>query len=267
MLMGLDFIDSALGLRYRASDEPQQLWVEVDVDGQPSQPFAGGSMRLLVDGINDGIAGGDLFAPTLPKAKILQGPTPEEAAGSRYRWTLEVSAVAPSYMVSMVAELRRAGFDRFVSRMSIVGSVAPDETEASVREEEVRRSLQSPSPGHLRAWPRISFPVTALHHPSGLMASLRLEFADPIDKPFRRALEQFVMRWVNSLRNTPDDNGEEVFFNPHRMLPYFGQSPTEFSVRLPEFRYEKATARAAILNMLERLHASGTPVLQARVEV
>src|SRR4051794_31838292 len=141
ILSMMDFATNGLVVRYRASDQPQELRVDVEVAGAPQLPFAPIAMRTLVDTINRGVAAGNVFDPRVSSAEILSGPSEEEARGTQYRWTLRMAGVEPRFMRNMVEELRRAGFQHPVRYMSIVGSLAQDRSPLSVDELTVRNWL------------------------------------------------------------------------------------------------------------------------------
>ncbi|MGK3964031.1 hypothetical protein WMF38_07610 [Sorangium sp. So ce118] len=248
----LEFAQRSLSVAYRASPAPQELIVEVDVAGPPMAPFAPMAMRAVVDAINGGAAGGSLFPPASGSARRLAGAWDEpDGLGVSYRWVLQVAAVAPGFIRNMVEELRRAGMNRPVVRMRIAGALPPDSSPLSVRESQVRAWLDDPR-AYLEPWPSPGFAFHSVLQSEG--ATLRIELAQAIDPPVRQALEDLSVQWLNAIRNYASRQGDEVLFNPHRMLPTFGQGKAEFRALYPEFLYAREPAAAVLVNMLTRFH-------------
>ncbi|KYF70861.1 hypothetical protein [Sorangium cellulosum] len=252
LIRHLDFAQRSLSVAYRASPAPQELVVDVDVAGPPMAPFAPMAMRAVVDAINAGAAGGALFPPAAGYARRLAGPWDEpDGLGVSYRWVLEIAAVAPGFLRNMVEELRRAGMNQPVVRMRIAGALPLDNSPLSVRESQVRSWLDDPR-AYLEPWTRPGFPFHVVSRSEG--ATLRVELAQAIDPPLRQALEDLSVQWLNVIRNYASRQGEEVLFNPHRMLPAFGQGRAEFRAHYPEFLYARDPAAAVLVNMLTRFH-------------
>ena len=259
----LEFAQHGLSVAYQASPLPQELEVEVDVAGRPIAPFAHMAMRAVVDAVNDGAAGGAVFPPEASQALRLEGPwEDEDALGESYRWALRVSGVAPLFLRNMVEELRRAGMNQPVVRMRIAGSLPLDGGPLSAREGDVRAWLDDPR-AYLDAWPSPGFPLHRV--PRNHDATLRIELARPIDPPLRMALEDLSVKWLNVIRNYESRYGGEVIFNPHRMLPSFGQGKAEFRAYFPELPYTREPASAALVNLLARFHAQVARVAVAEL--
>ena len=266
LLSQLDFCRSGLSIRYQASDRPQALFVEVIVDGTPAQPFANWAMQCVLDTVNFGGGGGDIFSPAECSLEMIAGPlSPEEALRSTYAWELKAKAICPGFMRNVVEELRRAGFDRSPLTMSIRGEIPTDGSEMSVTERKVLGWLDDPR-AYPAAWPKPPFPLNVVSKgDSGVEADIRMVVGAPIDPALRTDLEFFVLRWLNAIRNYVAEDGEEVLFNPNRMRPTFGQSRTEFRAYFPYFVYGSDAARAMLINMMTRLHHDRVPVLEAEI--
>ncbi|MEJ7728291.1 MAG: hypothetical protein WKG00_03670 [Polyangiaceae bacterium] len=266
LIPGLDFASRALRVSYCASTAPQEVVIDVTVAAAPVAPFAGWSMQAVCAAINLGAAGGAVFSPAAGAVERLSGPWSElEGAGASYSWVLRVASVDPLFIRNMVEELRRSGFDRQVTWMSIQGSLPLDGTSMSVREGEVRAWLDDPNayPG---TWPALPFAVRQGDRgASGLVGHLRVGAAAAIDVATRTRLEELSVHWLNCLRNVPSVYGGLVDFDPNRMLPHFAQGKTEFRARFPELPYLPAPSRAALTNMLARFHETVLPLTEVEL--
>jgi hypothetical protein len=263
LLPHLEFASRALTVSYRGSLDPQDVTIDVAVLAPPAAPFAHMAMRAVVDAVNAGVAGGDVFSPGAGRAERLAGPWYDaDALGANYRWVIEVAGVAPLFVRNMVEELRRAGMNRDVVAMSIVGALPVDATPMSVREAHVRAWLDDAG-AYLPAWPSLGVPVTSTPRETG--AALRLEMAQPISPPVRQALEDLSVNWLNFIRNYVGERGGMVYADPHKTLPSFGQSKTEFRALYEEFLYAKGPARALLVNMLARFHERVARIAAAEI--
>ncbi len=261
----LDFARSNLALAYRASPEPQQLYLDVVARAPPAEvPMAHWCIAQLLDTINSGGAGGAVFSPSQGFARCLTGPqTPAEASTHRYQWTLEIAAVAPRFMRNFVEELRRAGMEQPITAMRIAGALPPDRSPLSVTEHEVRAWLDDPT-AYLEAWPTPGFPVTFTETNEG--ALLRIELGERITPALRLELERVCVLWINSMRNCAAELGGDVsLIDVGKVLPVFAQTKVELRARYGEFLYLRAPAQAMIVNLLQRFHDEVAPLAALEV--
>lgn len=263
LLPHLEFTSRALTVAYRASLDPQDVTIDVAVAGFPVAPFAHMAARAVVDAVNGGAAGGAVFSPSAGRAERLAGPWEDaDSLGTSYRWVIEVAGVAPLFVRNMVEELRRAGMDRDVVAMSIVGSLPVDASPMTVREPHVRAWIEDPA-AYLPAWPSPGFPVSFSLRDTGV--ALRLEMAQPISPLIRQALEDLSVNWLNFIRNYPGDHGGVVYPDPHRTLPSFGQSKTEFRALYADMPHARGPSRALLVNLLTRFHERVARIAAAEI--
>ncbi|WP_437841379.1 hypothetical protein [Sorangium sp. So ce1153] len=265
VLHDMEFAAGGLLVAYRASAQPQELTIEVVTAGTAEFPMSVASLRAVIEAVNRGAAGGAVFDPLLGAAERLDGPWDGEGVlGPAYRWTLRVAGVAPLFLRNVVEELRRAGADRPVTRMSLVGTLPLDGSEMSVREGLVRSWLDDRAT-YLEAWPHREFPVDV--EPTDHVANLRIELATSITPEIRSELEATSVWWLNAIRNYVSEEGFEVVMNPSKTLPAFGSSRTEFRAHYAEFLYKRAPARAALQNLLYRFHRSVAPIARVALQL
>ncbi|WP_437683368.1 hypothetical protein [Sorangium sp. So ce131] len=265
VLYDMEFAAGGLLVAYRASPEPQELLIEVATEGTAEFPMSVASLRALIEAINRGAAGGAVFDPLLGAAERVAGPWDDGGVlGPSYRWTLRVAGVAPLFLRNMVEELRRAGADRPVTRMSLLGSLPLDGSAMSVREGLVRSWLDDRST-YLEAWPHREFPVNV--EPADHVANLRVELAAAITPAIRSELEATSVWWLNCIRNYVSEDGLEVVMNPSKTLPMFGSSRTEFRAHYAEFLYKRAPARAILENLLYRFHRTVAPIARVALHL
>ncbi|WP_437581419.1 hypothetical protein [Sorangium sp. So ce887] len=265
VLYDMEFAAGGLLVAYRASAEPQELTIEVETAGTAEFPMSVASLRALIEAINRGAAGGAVFDPLLGAAERIDGPWEAEGVlGPAYRWRLRVAGVAPLFLRNVVEELRRAGADHPVTRMSLVGTLPLDGGELSVREGLVRSWLDDRST-YLEAWPHREFPVDV--EPTDHVANLRVELAASITPGIRVELEAMSVWWLNFIRNYVSEDGLEVIMNPSKTLPTFGSSRTEFRAHYAELPYKRAPARALLENLLYRFHRRVAPIARVALKL
>jgi len=261
----LDFVQHGLSVAYRASPDPQELYVDVIAEGPPrAGPMAHWCIEAVIDTINAGGAGGAIFSPGYGFAALRSGPTtPAEASGERYVWMLTVRGVAPLFMRNIVEEMRRAGMDRPIRAMAIAGSLPLNDSAASVTEAQVRAWIADPT-AYLEAWPQPGFPVSLAEADPG--ALVRVELAGPISPPLRLELERISVLWINAVRNYPSRLGGDVsMIDVGKVLPVFAQTRKEFRARYQEHQFLREPSQALMVNLLQRFHEQVAPI--ASVEI
>jgi hypothetical protein len=265
VLYDMDFVQGGLDVAYRASPGPQELVITVLAAGKAEFPMSVASVAALLEAVNRGGAGGDVFSPTAGHAKRLDGPWQgEETLGPSYRWTLEVAAVAPLFLRNMVEELRRVGANHAVQRLSLFGSLPLDDTALSVRTPKLRQWLDD-RVTYLEAFPHTEFPVDV--EPTDEGANLRVELGTLVTPELRRELEALSAWWLNCIRNYVSEDGLEVIANTWKTLPVFGSSRDEFRAHYSELLYKRAPARALLENLLLRFHQTVAPIARVTMHL
>ncbi len=264
-LFDMEFVDSGLLVAYRASAEPQELVIDVATAGKADFPMSVASLRSLLEAINRGAAGGSVFSPLAGFAKRIDGPWEGEATlGPSYRWTVEIAGVAPLFMRNMVEELRRAGANHPVTRLSIVGSLPVDDGPLSMREGPLRGILNDRD-NYLTAFPHKEFSVH--HEPTDQVANLRVELATRVTPEIRSEFEATCIWWLNVIRNYVSDDGLEVAMSASKSLPVFGSSRSELRAHYREILFKRPPALAALKNLLYRFHKDVAPIAHAAVHL
>lgn len=264
MLSYLDFAKDKLWVRYRASEEPQRLDVDIHTTGPIPVDFAGAFRRRILDMVNYGAAGGSLFDPVLGKARLLSAPDEGPMFGPDYRWSLEIAGVAPIALRTFVEQLRvSGGLIQPVTSMALQGSLPTDGSALSVDADRVRGWLRDPS-AYTEEWPSPGFPVIAREVSSG--ATLRIALDDAIDAALSDTLRTLAISWVNFTSEYLAEHGEHVRVDPGwKLLPSFGLGKREISARYREFPRKRLASRAVIVNMLARFHQTVAPIAEVEV--
>ena len=102
-----------------------------------------------MDCINAGAAGGADFPPAAGQAELLEGPSgvgdeqPGEL-GPDYNWRIELQGVSPRFMRTVVEQVAAAGDPHPLRRVSILGSLPPDQGPHSVRGHQVSAWMRDP---------------------------------------------------------------------------------------------------------------------------
>ena len=267
LLSNLEFAERSLLVRYRAHQDPQELRVSVGIEAEPQAPFAHWAMMTLVKVASRGGAGGNLFAPTDCAMRVVSGPTTDEetdACGQAYEWVLEARCIAPLFLRNMVEELRRCGFDRKVTAMSILGSAALDDSDLSVDDTTVRRWLDDPE-AYLQAWGQLPFRVTLVERAgTDSDAWFRVVLAEPITKERREALELVAVTWMNASRNYLSTQGLEYVADPNVTLPSCASTKFEFRARYRDFDFCRPAGNL-LLNLLGRFSLTTAKILEVEL--
>lgn len=261
LLDDLDFAQQRLAVAYRASDTPQVLTFQLRTARPSEDPQADILLDDLVDTINRGGAGSDVFPPQRGAAALLSAVDP---AGPEYTCSIEACGVAPVFLRNVVEALRDVGgLDNPVVAMSVFGSLAPDGGPLSAREAQVRAWLDDPR-AYVRAWPSPGFPVFE-REAMGAKICLRLDAR--VDAALEQELRAIVFRWLSATSHYVNQYGEPILNDPvdmARLMPRFARARNEFRVIIEEFTRSVA-ARAMLVNMLARFHATTAPIAEAEI--
>ncbi len=262
MLPGLEFAPSTLSVSYRASHEPQTLSIALSLRQQPVVPWGPAAMPLLCEVASSGGAGGGVFAPSAGRATIRQGPNAmgPDALDTEYRWDLEVASVDPLFMRTIVERLSLPDDFWLVTKMSLFGSLALDDTDMSVSEGRVVRWLDDPT-AYPKQWPELPFKLVEREVHRG--AGVRLVLGQPTDHDtmlaFTRTIELFNQAIIKFVNTSLDAVGLTD------ATPRISRSANELTAGYDAFDFVHGPARATLLNMLVRFHEQVAPVREAHI--
>lgn len=264
MLDGLDFVTRDLRVRYRGAAVPQRLDISVTTGGAVPVEFGRVFVRRVADTINFGAAGGSAFSPAAGRATLIGGPPDGQALGPQYDWTLEVTAVSPRALRTMVEHLRLSAGGYFPTvAMSIMGTLPPDGGPLSATEDDVRSYLRDPN-GYIDAWPQPGFPVSSRKVSSGAVVVVTM--ADEISKDVADALESTLIAWINVTSEYLSDRGDHIrVSNGWERIPTFARGKAELRGRYQAFPRSPGPSRDVLINMLARIHDAVAPI--AHVEI
>lgn len=257
-LPGLEFAQTHLAVAYRAAAEPQLLHVQVRTAGPAETPFAAAAIDAFVDLIAAGGAGGEELPPSAGKAKIVTPPIDPLAADRT--WSLEVSGVSPKAIRLLVESMRRAGAPNAVTSLAVWGELAPDGSPMSVRDDVVKKWLETPDvyPGR---FPKVPFGVTLEDAARG--ARVRAAVRGGTDPELLEKFEALMMLWTVGILDYPDHLREKR--GTIDRDPRIGRTRSELSVNFARFDYEAAPAWAMLSNLLVSFHERVAPLLEVDV--
>jgi len=259
----LDFTRNDLHVAYRGSLEPQVLSIDVSLsDGDP-ESIAPIVIEGLIHQINTGGAGGAEFAPELGAATLLTGPSDIDeasAAGPDYRWEMQVAAVSPRFVRTIVESMPSASASVFVRSMSIAGSLQLDESPLSVRQAEVNAWLEDPT-AYLGAWPDPGFPVHHIPSPRG--ATLRVRLAGELTDELYFSLTELLTSWYGAVQFYADLKGTSL----GAMQPdaHIGRTRREFRAGKLFFNHIIGPTRDMLANLLSRFHRTEAPIEEVEI--
>jgi len=268
LLNMMDFAESHLAVRFRASIEPQEVDIYVKTAGRSQERNAGADMAVLASQVRYGVAGGSRFEPARGLWERLSGvAAPDkgpEAFGPEYRWKCRVAAIDPLFLRSVAEGLRSCGWapDNPVEEMSIVGQLPLDDSDLSVTETQVRAWLDDPT-AYVGEWPNPGFPIDH-KEATGTGVALRVKLQRAATSEELDWLNGCAHAWVNTLSNYVSEDGKQIRFE-FGLLPRVSRSKLGLSAHYKEFRWTRGPARAVIINTLARYHVTYAPI--ERVEL
>jgi hypothetical protein len=263
----LDFTAKDLFVRYRASDKPQQLDVEVRTSGQ-YKGDGGGASRLVnaMMVVGQGAAGDAQMAPWQGAMEYVSGGPDVQGPGSggpHFRWTLRVTGLCPKYMRVLVEDLRLVARENTrVTFMSIQGSEPMDLTDMSVNERSVNAWLDDPAAYPAR-WPKPGFPIKENLEQTGKGAAFRLDVDGGVSPEIRRALDTLSSNYMNALFPYLSANGAPSSLR--HIIPICASAKTEYRAVIPIFPWVREPALDLLVNLLARFHHDVAPIVEAEI--
>lgn len=253
LLEGLEFVADDLYVSYRASTRAQDLDVQVLVPRASKTRGLGAQLAQFVDGINRGAAGGKHFAPSLGAAEILERRRTTSSEGTRHQFTIHVASMSPLALRSLVELLSRVAP---VTQMAINGSLPLDDSELSVREEDLRPwfSDRAAYPGE---WPAPGF---VLRETTEAALAFRVELERPLSTAHRAALRELVRSFLQQIAHYASEPGCDAP-PAGSSAPTLVLKPREVLGELCAFPWVRAPARALFVNMLARFHETRAPIV------
>lgn len=256
----LEFIHRGLSVRYTAAAEPQEVHVDLLLAERDPKAAAPGRMRMLIDAINAGAAGGAEFAPWAGAARLVAGPASSLDPGTwdygpAYRWVLEIAGVSALFWRLAVPVLALAGAPIPARKVGIVGAQRADNYRASVSEAHVAAWLRDvvTYPGR---WPALPFELREDVIPGG--CALRVRFDGEASPDVVERLDEVVGLWGVLTVGCPslarDGLGARSF------LDRLGVARAEYSRFIEEFNYAQEIAGSILVNMLARFHHDVAPI-------
>jgi len=259
--LGFEFVDGNLTVAYRASAEPQTLDVHVKCAGKPMEVHAPMHARGIAKAATVGAIGGAEFHPTAGVAKLLSGPLdPPASEGPEWHYSFEVASMSPRYIRNIVHRMAYAGARTPPVSMSIVGSLAIDDTPMSITERTIAAKIDDPY-FFPEAWPKPPFAVQVVApKPEGV--TLKIKVAGSIEPPTKAAMVQLVQSWSNHIALYLDGNGL-----PGRMVinPKTSNNKTTFTMFYNLFTFEPKPARDMLVNMLIHFHEKVAPLAEVEL--
>lgn len=255
MMPELQFVRGNLKVAYRASLEPQDLDLEIVLDGPDPRLHVLQQVRIFIEEISGGAAGGSMFAPTRGSAAHRHGPLSGDeplAMGPRYHYGLRVAGVAPHYLRHVVEKL---GMSAAVSFLSIRGSLPLDDSTQSVRENDVVRWLGFPRT-HLGAF-AAPFAVRE-HQRHGRRGFVRLRLLEPSTNDILLAFEDALLVWGGLLLSY----GDRTAANQAKIsLPASaGRGGAVLAAQFEVLSCEHDAARDALINVIGAFHERAAQV-------
>jgi hypothetical protein len=253
-------IERSIRVAYRASAEPQQLYVDLVLAEPDPNALAPARVRTLIEAINAGAAGGAEFAPTVGAARLVSGAQPglDPAAwdhGPSYRWVIEVRGVSPRFLRSVVEVLAIAAAPVATVAIGIAGVLRPDESALSVHTAQLLAWCAEPTAYPAR-WPALPFEVHEETIPRG--AALRVAFGDDAGPDQVEILGERLAVWGFLTTTCPslarDSIGGRTF------IDRLGVTLREYSRFVEEFDLAQEVAAAPLFNLLARFHAEVVPI-------
>lgn len=254
----LDFTRSDLRVAYRGSLEPQIVGLDVSLNSADPEGIAPIVVEGLIHQINAGGAGGAEFAPEFGEASLLAGPSDIDepgAEGPDFHWEIQVTAVSPRFLRTIVEAMTSASATAAVRSMGITGSLPLDVSSLSVRQEEVKAWLDD-SAAYLGAWGNPGFPVLSAASPRG--ATVRVRLAGELTDEHYVSLTDLLTSWYGAVQFYADIRGTAL----GAMQPdvHLGRTRRELRAGKLFFDHIAGPTRAMLVNLLSRFHRIRAPI-------
>lgn len=263
ILDALDFTRNDLAVTYRASDAPQTLSFRIRTQGPIADPELGSMVEDLIGVVEMGGAGSDVFPPEIGAAKLVAGDP--GAPGPDLAFDLEIRGAAPVFLRSAIESVRFVGgIDNLIVAMHVSGSLPLVPGAPCAREADVRAWLDDPD-AYPRAWPSPGFKVIA---GKAMGALIRIRLGVRVDATIEEHLRSVVFHWLYATNTYVSSHAEWMPNEPRhlsRLMPKFARARNEFRVTIEQFTRRPGPARALLVNMLARFHATVAPVGEAEI--
>ena len=261
----LEFAAKDLTISYRASHEPQTLDIVVEARHRTSMGLGPIAMRPVIEGAAYGAASGAEFNPSMSRMTKIKGPdfnTPE-AHGPCFAWSIEVVAVSPLYMRSIVEHLRGiGGMGGGIVRMLVRGSLSLDDSPLSVRERDLKLWLDDcvVYPGR---WRPLPYRFRRKRAKRGAM--LRIALEGTTTPAVYEAFEMVATVWGTSLTDYADEARRDM--GMMQIFPTLHRTEAELSARWSEFTHIRTPAADLMANMLTRFHDNVARIREAELSL
>lgn len=243
-----------LHLAYRAVSGPQRLTIEAALASPDPTASMPARMRMLVEAIQGGAAGGEIIPPTEGFARVLSGPLmmpqkPSADPGPRYRWELEVQGIAPLFWRIATSVLAFGAAPIPLTDLAILGSERVDDSPYSLTGPKLvaqMRDVQS-FPG---TYPTLPFEVRRGDMPQG--CALRVHFAGSLTPELVERLHDTLALWGVLTVGCPCLDGAHL--GGRSFVDTVGITTVEYSRFIQDFDYVRSASEPLLLNLLARFH-------------
>ena len=247
-------------LSYRGDIGEQTLDITMSfrkpvVDGMPEA-----QMSQVAKHMTMGVAGGSEFAPELSTARHELGPL-QRAEGrgksANYHWRFAVRGISARYMVHLISRMRFAAHED-AQEMTILGSLKPDSTSASIKAAEVAAAIISHDQW-AGAFASPGFRIVDVDTEKGV--SIGLKTVKVIRAASVAAFSSYLGEWVDAVAMMPKVGG----FGAFQASSPSGKDRSEMSVRYESFPIASRPARDQLVNFLIRYHQTVCPLAQVEL--
>lgn len=241
-----------LHLAYRAVSGPQRLNIEAALAAPDEGAGLPTAMRMLVEAINGGAAGGEVFPPSEGVARVLSGPLmlpgrPSRDPGPRYRWELEIAGVVPSFWRIATAVLAFGAAPIPLTDLAILGSERVDDSSWSITGPKLAVQMREVQ-GYAGAFPTLPFEVRRGDIPQG--CAIRIHFTTPLNAELVERLGDLLALWGVLTVGCPCLEG--IHLGGRTFVDRLGITTVEYSRYIEDFDYLRAASEPLLLNMLAR---------------
>jgi hypothetical protein len=262
IVFNLDFVSTGLSVRYRASDAPQLVRLDVSLEQPAFDSAVPVIVNTFVRAIGAGAAGGAVFHPGVGSAKVLSGIDigDDGEEGPDYAYELEIAGASPHFVRCIVDDMCAASGETKLRSLSLTGSLPLDEGPLSVREPQVKAWLDDPA-AYPEQWPSPGFLVVAKEVARGM--SLRVAFADPMTDEVYDTVARAFRSWQHAVHHYVNIPGTRLG-GMDRDAQY-GRKKFEFLAATPDFDYTRKPTRDALVNVLVKLHEQVARIAEVEI--
>lgn len=255
----LNFATSGLTVSYRADARPQTLEILATIDKEDPKGKLPRHIERILDLLGTGAAGGADFEPSLASARLASGPIDKSARGAKgpsYAWRLEIAAVSPYFIRTIVERLANSS----LRTLSIVGSLQRDAGPLSITEANVISWLDDPT-AYMGEWPDPGFSVEQEDVGRGMSLAVTLE-NDLTDELFE-LLGIYAARWGAAIMSYA--NLRKTERGIRTAFPEKGRKKREYLAHYGSFNFVVGPSRAVLVNMLAHFHRKVAPIKRVKL--